>query len=165
RGAVDPHEEGLDMALAAERRDDADPDHAVRQQLLPSPGHRGYRRTRELGDRRPARAAVLLEGHDDAAVEVADLARERRRAHRVGGTTRCRNSRTVLVHASASSIWGECPDFSNTTISEFGTKSAITWLHDTGVIQSVRPTVIKVGTVISCRRGLRSYAGRFTENA
>ena len=45
----------------------------------------------------------------------------------------------MLVHASASSICGECPDFSKTTSSESGINSAIVSLHDTGVIQSVRP--------------------------
>src|SRR5580658_2976242 len=70
--------------------------------------------------------------------------------------TSCRNSRTTAWNLSASSICGECPDFSKTTSRELGISDAIVSADETGVIQSVRPTVTKVGQRTPGSCGFRS---------
>src|SRR6218665_2548403 len=121
RVAVEPHQERVHLAPAA--------DH--------------------FGDRSPAGAPVVLQGNDDLAVKPVECIECLYTiVHDRGGTTWCRKPRTVAVQSSASSICGECPDFSKITSCASGMSAVIVSLHETGVIQSVRPTVTRVGTLI-----------------
>src|SRR5262249_30727689 len=116
-------------------------------ELLDPPGDGRHRRLTRRRDRRPTGPAIALQSNNDLPVKIVQTPH---------GATSARNSRTTFVHASASSIWGEWPDFSNTTSRESGIRLAISSLQETGVIQSVRPTVISVGAVTDGSTGLRS---------
>src|SRR6185437_3652078 len=89
----------------------------------------------------PARRAVQVQSLGGPPLRpevVAD-------AHQA--VTPARKSRMTRWNSSASSNCGECPDFSNTTSWAPGISSAIVSADDTGVTQSVRPTVTSVGQV------------------
>ena len=102
-------------------------------------------------DLRPAGPTVALQRGDDPTVETNASSRGSPRWP--FGSTCSRSvprggSRVPPANSSASSICGECPDFSNTTSLASGIRDAITSLLATGVIQSSRPTVTSVGQVI-----------------
>ena len=121
----------------------------------------------EYAIRYPERvAAVVLQRDDDALAEVVEVV-QRGEVHArpgavtgpaagAGGYVSCRKSRTTRVHSSASSIWGECPECSKMTRRASGISSVMVCEHDTGVIQSVLPTVTRVGAVTPGSCGLRS---------
>src|SRR6218665_2175421 len=149
RVAVEPHQERVHLAPAAEGGHNRDAHNTVGHELLATPTHRPPRAAHHFGDRSPAGPPVVLQGNDDLAVKPVECIECLYTiVHDRGGTTWCRKPGTVAVQSSASSICGECPDFSKITSCASGMSAVIVSLHETGVIQSVRPTVTRVGTLI-----------------
>src|SRR5579875_3301467 len=75
---------------------------------------------------------------------------------KASGATPARKSRTVRRNSSGSSLGGEWPDFSKITSWEPGMSEAMVSDISTGVTQSYRPTVIRVGQRTPGRAGLTS---------
>ena len=75
---------------------------------------------------------------------------------RLGSYLREEVANDVRRNSSGSSLGGEWPDFSKITSCEFGMSAAMVSDIATGVTQSCRPTVIRVGQRTPGRPGLTS---------